>query len=496
MSEKLYALLLRLYPSRFRETYGDDALQLFRDRVRHEAGLFSRVRLCQDLLTDLLISVPREYFHAQPELLTTSPARSDSSPSFYVLGQQPPRLGALALGTMFSCAALFTFSSLLGVGGHLPISARRGQAASPYSSARTPPSVHSETRGFFATRDAASSSASPETTSSAPMPSDNSQPPESQNAAPDSRAPISTVSASATLDAAERHRVVTATAANLKKYYAYPDVAEKMAEALLRHERKGDDATPADGDGFAKLLTQQMRAVSLDLHLVLVYSERALPERILEPTSESLARYRETMRQENCTFEKVELLPHHIGYFKLNSFPDPSVCHDVAVSAMERLNHARAIIFDLRENRGGQPEMVAFFASYLFDHPEYFYNPRENTTRESWTQSPVAGNLLADKPVYILTSSSTYSGAEQFCYDLKMLKRAMLIGERTGGAAHSGVFHRIDEHFGMGIPETKPINPYATPDWAETGVDPDVPVSAADALKRAQELALARIQKP
>jgi hypothetical protein len=60
----------------------------------------------------------------------------------------------------------------------------------------------------------------------------------------------------------------------------------------------------------------------------------------------------------------------------------------------------------------------------------------------SWTRSPVPGNRLADKPVYVLTSASTWSGAEQFSYDLKMLRRATLVGETTGGGAHAGVFHR------------------------------------------------------
>jgi len=50
-----------------------------------------------------------------------------------------------------------------------------------------------------------------------------------------------------------------------------------------------------------------------------------------------------------------------------------------------------------------------------------------------------------------------------------MLKRAILVGEPTGGAAHSGVFYRIDDHFGIGIPETKSINPISKTDWAETG---------------------------
>jgi hypothetical protein len=45
MSEKIYARFLHLYPSRFREAYGEEALQLFRDRARHERGLFRRLRL-------------------------------------------------------------------------------------------------------------------------------------------------------------------------------------------------------------------------------------------------------------------------------------------------------------------------------------------------------------------------------------------------------------------------------------------------------------------
>jgi len=139
--------------------------------------------------------------------------------------------------------------------------------------------------------------------------------------------------------------------------------------------------------------------------------------------------------------------------------------------------------------------MVMLIAAYLFDHPEYMYNPRENTTEKSWTPSPVPGSKLADKPVYILTSGSTYSAAEHFCYDLKMLKRATLVGETTGGGAHSGVWHRIDEHFGMGIPETKAINPFSKTDWAEVGVEPDVHAKAEDALEAATKLAKGRLQE-
>jgi len=45
MSEEMYIRLLRLYPSRFRKEYEDEALQLIRDRLHDETGFFKRARL-------------------------------------------------------------------------------------------------------------------------------------------------------------------------------------------------------------------------------------------------------------------------------------------------------------------------------------------------------------------------------------------------------------------------------------------------------------------
>jgi hypothetical protein len=460
MSEKIYALLLRLFPSHFREVYGKEALRLFRDRARDEKGFFASLRLWLDLLSDLAISVPREYVHGQPAFVGTSAGQHlDGSPAFIVLENALPRPGALLVGGVLSLAAVGAFwLAITYVGGY----AGAGRFASGQSLDTS--RFHQKQVLQAKTEDESSATHRP-------------------------------VDKGANLDVAERRRVVDGAIANLKEHYVYPDVAQKMADALLRHQKSGDDDAEMDGGTFAALLTRQMREVSPDRHLALVYSQTPLPPPPTGPTPEDLARYREAMEAENCTFEKVEILPRNIGYLKPNSFPDVSVCRTKAKAAMASLNNADAIIFDLRDNGGGEPEMVALMASYLFDHPEYWYNPRENTTQESWTRSPVPGNRLVDKPVYVLTSARTFSGAEQFCYDLKMLKRATLVGETTGGAAHSGVWHRIDDHFGMGIPETKPINPFGKADWAETGVEPDVKVKAADALETAKKLAESKLRK-
>jgi hypothetical protein len=54
-----------------------------------------------------------------------------------------------------------------------------------------------------------------------------------------------------------------------------------------------------------------------------------------------------------------------------------------------------------------------------------------NETRQSWTLAYVPGRRLTNKDLYILTSSRRCSGAEEFTYNLKYLKRATVFGETT-----------------------------------------------------------------
>lgn len=427
MSERIYAWLLRLYPAEFRAQYGEDAFKLFRDRAHNERGAIARMRLWMDLIADLAVSVPREYGRQR-----TVVALGGGVPSFHSLSDGLPRASAVLLGGILSLAA--------------------GVALSMVSSYTIPevPIV----RSIVLHRVAAQQDFD--------------------------------------LDAAERQRVIQAVIASLEQYYVDPAAARKIADLLAAHAKAGDYDNQTDGRGFAGMLTQDIRSVNQDQHLIVVFSADVLPNRPPPPSRQPpsvSAVYRENMKRMNCTIESVETLPHNIGYLKLNSFPDPSVCGQAVREAMAKLNQSDALIFDLRDNRGGIPDMVSLIAAYLFDHPEYLYNPREITTERSWTRSPVAGNNLADKHVFLLTSVRTASGAEQFTYDLKMLKRATLVGETTSGQAHAGMFHRIDDHFGMGIPEVKPINPFSKADWEGVGVEPDVKVRAEDALAAAQRLA-------
>jgi C-terminal processing protease CtpA/Prc len=215
-----------------------------------------------------------------------------------------------------------------------------------------------------------------------------------------------------------------------------------------------------------------------------------------EPLDE---RQRADLLHENCGFEKAERLEGNIGYLKLNFFGRPDLCAPTATAAMSFLAHVRALIVDLRDNGGGDPRMVAWISSYLFDartHLNDLYERKRDKRYEFWTRPDVPGARLGGKaPVFVLTSKRTFSGAEEFTYNLKNLKRATIVGETTGGGAHPTGPHKVEEHFFVGVPSGRPINPITKGDWEGTGVAPDVKAPADDALDVAKKLALEAIAK-
>jgi C-terminal processing protease CtpA/Prc len=203
------------------------------------------------------------------------------------------------------------------------------------------------------------------------------------------------------------------------------------------------------------------------------------------------------MERLNCGFKKAEILEGDIGYLKFDFFADPGICGATVVCAMNFLANVDAIIFDLRENGGGDPKMVAFVSSYLFaerTHLNDLWTRKGDLTEQYWTEPYVLGKRLDGKPSFVLTSKRTFSGGEEFTNNLKVLKRAMIVGETTGGGAHPVRGHRITEHFGIGVPFARAINPVSHTDWEGTGVEPDVKVDAPQALEVAIKLATERIK--
>ena len=103
----------------------------------------------------------------------------------------------------------------------------------------------------------------------------------------------------------------------------------------------------------------------------------------------------------------------------------------------------------------------------------------------------VPGRRSARQPLYILTSASTFSGAEDFCYSLQNLKRALVVGDTTGGGAHSSRGpQRLTQSFTAIIPVGRSVSPITKTNWEGTGVTPDIKTSADASLSLAHLHAL------
>jgi retinol-binding protein 3 len=303
------------------------------------------------------------------------------------------------------------------------------------------------------------------------------------------------------IDAKAKAQTIGVLAQDIKGIYVFHNVAGKLANMLEERQARGEYDSITSAKEFSAILTKQMSEIAHDAHLRVFYSSKALPPVAAEkrgaeprPDPQMLLRLKKT----NYGFEQAERLRGNVGYLKLSGFADPEPGGDTVAGAMAFLANTDALIIDLRENHGGRPEMVALFASYFFsgDAPVHLndisYRKEETAERnltQSWTL-PYAHGKRYVKPVYILTSHGTPSAAEEFAYDLQVLKRATIVGETTRGGANPGGRHRLGDHFQAFIPNGQAINPVTKSNWEGVGITPDIAVSQEDTLRTAHRTAL------
>jgi C-terminal processing protease CtpA/Prc len=268
-----------------------------------------------------------------------------------------------------------------------------------------------------------------------------------------------------------------------------------MATSLRRHLRDGTYSTLA-GEALAQRLTSDLRRISGDGHLRIEYSATPLPTDDQKANAEYDARQGERYygAHLNFGFEKVERIDGNIGLLDLRVFAPVVMGGATAVAAMQLLAYTDALIIDLRRNGGGDGDMAALLMSYFFvgetKPVSGFFSRPKNETTQRWTQAYVPGLRYSEaKPIYVVISRRTFSAAESFAYDLKALKRAVIVGEPSGGGAHPFEYRRLTAHFVLGLVTGRSVNPITGGNWQGVGVQPDVAVAADTALETAITMA-------
>lgn len=292
-----------------------------------------------------------------------------------------------------------------------------------------------------------------------------------------------------------RNQTIDQILAKLNDEYVFPEVARQMEVHVRQLQQNKAYDSITDGDALAIRLTADLRAIARDLHISVRYAAETLPPAdTIDFNAPEPEEFVEFLKYNNYGINKLEVLKGNIGYIDFKFFCTPKLAGEIYSNALNYLSKTDALIIDLRGCSGSMsPHAVPFVCSYFFENPVHLndlYWRKGNRTEQFYTYAVVPGERYLNKPIYVLTSGNTFSGAEEFAYDLQNLKRATIIGEITRGGANPGGSVRINDHFEMFIPIGRAINPITKTNWEGVGVQPDIAMPATAALSKAHILAL------
>lgn len=295
-----------------------------------------------------------------------------------------------------------------------------------------------------------------------------------------------------TLAPADRAALVDSLASTLANRYVFADIGRTMAADLKARAARSEYAQLSASELSAKL-SSDLAMIAHDKHLRVVYR----PGEAAEEEEEDSVSRAAWVREANYGITKVEILPGNVGLLELSGFLPTELVRPALLEAMRKLARVDALIVDLRRNGGGNPATVALVSTLLFPkgkrvHLNDLYWREGDRTEHFYTEADLDIPRITG-PVYVLTSSYTFSAAEEFTYNLKQLKRATQVGETTGGGANPGGGVRMPAGFGVFIPTGRAVNPYSKDNWEGKGCVPEVPTDASSALESARRLALEKL---
>jgi hypothetical protein len=287
--------------------------------------------------------------------------------------------------------------------------------------------------------------------------------------------------AQAFLNAAERRAAIEKAAGLMRADYLSPMVGEEAAKKIEAELKAGRYENLSDRLAIAEQVTADLQSVTHDKHV-----------RVLLDAPAGALQAPAVISQSGVA--GASTLDGNIGYIEITGFPAAERFRPAVDAAMAAVKNTRALIVDVRRNRGGSPESVTYLVSHFVDPAKptllhIFYQRKPGTTEftESTQTSVKTPASYRGKPIFVLTSARTFSGGEEFAYDMQSLKLATLVGETTGGGANGGGRVPIGSGLSLFVVRTRQINPVTRTNWEGVGVKPEVVTSAADALKVALE---------
>jgi len=294
------------------------------------------------------------------------------------------------------------------------------------------------------------------------------------------------------------HETVEGIARLIEAEYMDAATGARLAGVLRRRLADGGYADATTADALATRVSRDLFAGSHDRHLAVQARTPATAGFGAAGPGRAEAGRAEAARRSNGGVQRVEILAGNVGYLNLTAFWRIDEARDAIADAMRLLRRADALIIDMRENGGGSPDTVVLLMGYLFDQGGlllFDIVPRTGDRATYATANPPPAEHDGQRPMWVLTSSRTFSGGEGFAFLLQERHRAEVVGEPTPGAANPGQSYVVNDAFQVMIPNGQVRSAVSGGNWENRGVTPDIKVAAADALAEAHARAQQRLSR-
>jgi C-terminal processing protease CtpA/Prc len=123
---------------------------------------------------------------------------------------------------------------------------------------------------------------------------------------------------------------------------------------------------------------------------------------------------------------RIARLGSRAGYFELTTFEHSAAARHAVTGAIRQLAGVRAVILDLRRNRGGDESMASFVTSFFFATEAMASERFTCVPLPAAAASAVARMITA--PVDVLVSRETSALGHAFAINLERLGRARIVG--------------------------------------------------------------------
>lgn len=193
-----------------------------------------------------------------------------------------------------------------------------------------------------------------------------------------------------------------------------------------------------------------------------------------------------TLTRERIHTDSVsyKMLDDYIGYIKIDAFNTKSKnekdTYEEFIQAIDELKNQGAdkLIFDVRNNGGGDAEIVSKMLDYLLPEGLIMYTEDKHGNRNEVMSDASELNMK----MAVITNENSASASELFTGALKDYKKAVVVGKRTFG---KGVVQTVIPFLdGSGIKVT--TSNYFTPGGTcvqDVGITPDIEVELPEEYK-------------